>query len=185
MQTRCRPATADQAELKFAMKCILHDMDGNEVQNLRNLVCNVPATRIGELRTYGEIKADFKELSGQNSRMMAVEKEVGRLRTLKAENEKTREELTARIAGLERKERKAKGVFGFFGVLGGIGSAIVDLTSNLPDLRGEKAHAQARVRAVSEDITRKQKELDDGRVDQEELAKAKVEFDELDILSRG
>lgn len=168
------------------MKCVLHDMDGNEVQNLRNLVCNMPATRIGELRTYGEIRADFKELSDQNSRTMAVEREVGRLRTLKAENEKTRERLTARIAGLERKERTAKVASGFLGLgFGGIVSAVVDLTSNLPDLRGEKAHAEARVRAVSEDITRKQKELDDGRVDQEELAKAKAEFDELDILSRG
>ncbi|CAN0366178.1 unnamed protein product [Ectocarpus sp. 12 AP-2014] len=186
LATEAMNKLCDAAGLRYTMQCILHNMDDNEVQSLRNLICKMPATTLGgqHLRIFSEIRSDFEKLSEANTRMEAVEKELGRLSGLKTENEDKVRNLAARLDNAEREERIAKQATSFLGPFAALGNAVVDLASKSPGYRKEKQNAEARVKEISEDMAGKQKELDEGRINPDDLAKAKAEFDELDILGR-
>lgn len=67
--------------MSFTTKCILHNMDGDEVRNLRDLVCKMPVMSLTRhnLRTASEVRTVFRNLSDKNSRMKAIENELERL----------------------------------------------------------------------------------------------------------
>ena len=183
--------SSSQAELKNVERFILRGTNEEDVQVVRDIVCNMPSTDVATatLRTYKEIKHSYERLSKINMRRSELVVEVNRLGEQKHQNERAIMHLRNRIHSLERK-RTGMSVFAAVatGTLIGLPLGIVGFSKmssydkSISIMATEVRASETRVASLTKEIAAKEAEISSGSVDQTELQSVQVELEQLEAL---